>query len=161
MPLFFFHLRTDRGLDRDDVGTPFPDLDTAYLDACRAIPEMLKGLHDGGHDPMRCAFEIADEDGRPLMDVPFAERLTRAINRPPREAASATGPEATEDLISRSAAAVAECQASRRLTAEARALFGSGGARRNASVLEIIALAYGLPEAGGDGSVDAESPARR
>ena len=40
MPRYFFHLRTAAGLEDDELGLEFPGLEAAYLDACRAIPEM-------------------------------------------------------------------------------------------------------------------------
>lgn len=82
MPLYHFHLRTADGLERDDVGSEFAGIEAAYLQACETIPEMMAGLMEAGRDPLRCSFEIADADGRILIEVPFTERLTGQGRRP-------------------------------------------------------------------------------
>ncbi|MER2269466.1 DUF6894 family protein [Methylobacterium oxalidis] len=80
MPHYYFHLRTPHGLQWDEEGVPFTGLDEAYLDVCRAIAEMVVDLIHAGMprvELLRCDFEIADREGRLLMDVPFAEVLDR------------------------------------------------------------------------------------
>lgn len=156
MPLFFFHLRTPRGLDRDDAGTTFPGLDEAYLDVCRAIPDMVGDLLRDGHDPLRCTFEIADDRGRLVMDVPFAERLVKTAARPPRgpnrapnrAAALAPGLGGTaDDLLARAAAAAAEARALRRSIRDTVSAFERTAMRPDASFMDIIARVYALPMA--------------
>ena len=88
MPLFFFHLRTPDGLDRDDAGLEWLDLETAYLEACRAIPGMAAELIGKGVDPMRHAFEIADANDNPLLEVPFNETMRDTRKLPPPDPAS-------------------------------------------------------------------------
>ena len=80
MSFYHFHLRTADGLERDEIGMKHPDLEAAYLDACRAIPSLMAELAQGGHDPGRCAFEITDTADQLLMEVPFLERLTKGQN---------------------------------------------------------------------------------
>lgn len=75
MPLFFFHLRTPEGLDLGDEGLSFPDLDTAYLNACEAIPAMTAEFMARGSNPLAYSFVIADEAGQALLEVPFDECL--------------------------------------------------------------------------------------
>ena len=87
MPLFFFHLRGPEGLGCDEDGLELPDLDTAYLEACRSIPAMTAELQQQHRDPLRYAFVLADVEGRDLMDVPFDE-LTRRHR--PRSAATSS-----------------------------------------------------------------------
>ena len=86
MPLFRFHLRSLAGLESDDEGLHFPDLETAYLEACRAIPGMAVDFVRSGLNPMSYAFEITDAAGRRLIEVPFGERLRdgRRPRRPKR-----------------------------------------------------------------------------
>jgi hypothetical protein len=77
MARYHFHLRTAGGLERDETGLNCPNLEAAYLDACRAIPSLMAELAHKGHDPGRCAFEIHDRADRFLMEVPFLERVIR------------------------------------------------------------------------------------
>jgi hypothetical protein len=88
MPLFRFHLRSLAGLERDDTGLELPDLETAYLEACRSIPEVAADLVREGRSPMFHTFEIVDVAGRRLIEVPFSERLKdgRRPRRPRRPA---------------------------------------------------------------------------
>ncbi|WP_444980403.1 DUF6894 family protein, partial [Methylobacterium soli] len=67
MTLYHFHLRTADGLERDETGMICPDLETAYLDACRAIPALMAEMVLKGHDPAACAFEIRDGTDQLLM----------------------------------------------------------------------------------------------
>lgn len=83
MPRFFFHLRTEIVLEPDPTGLPFPDLERAYLEACRAIPDMAADFIAEGRDPMGFRFEIAGSDGNILLEVPFRE-----LERPRAEAVS-------------------------------------------------------------------------
>ena len=75
MPLFYFHLRTPRRLERDTDGLDRPSLEAAYLEACRAIPDLCVDLLHEGTAPLACAFLICDAAQTELMEVPFNERL--------------------------------------------------------------------------------------
>lgn len=75
LPLFLFHLRTPDGLDEDDLGIELPDLERAYLEAYRAIPETVVDLMRQGVEPRGHAFVIADAAGAVLMEVPLSEPL--------------------------------------------------------------------------------------
>ena len=81
MPLFFFHLRTPEGLEPDQDGLVMADLETAYLQACAAIPDMAAEFMQTGQNPLPYGFVIADAVGETLMEVPFAERMRSS--RPP------------------------------------------------------------------------------
>ena len=83
MPLFYFHLRTPDGLDRDEEGLDIPSLERAYLDACRTIPGLSAEFLEDGRNPLDCAFVIAGADGATLMEVPFHERLRRPFRSAP------------------------------------------------------------------------------
>ena len=109
MPQFYFHLRTPRGLERDQFGLQQPSLDEAYLEACRAIPELCVDLLHEGIAPLACAFVICDAAEAELMEVPFSERLHDG-RRPARTNAM---PEQLECL--------AEVRKGRMLVAEMRA----------------------------------------
>ena len=82
MPLFYFHLRSSIGLERDEIGFECADLDAAYLEACRTIPGLAAELIQGRHNPMEYIFEIADIDGMMLLEVPFTETV-RGARKPP------------------------------------------------------------------------------
>ncbi|KAB1076114.1 DUF6894 family protein [Methylobacterium planeticum] len=80
MPRFFLHFKTPIETHRDEEGSVFPSLEDAYLDVCDAIPDIAadlwrSALRARNDDPIRCSFEIADAQGRILMEVPFAEIL--------------------------------------------------------------------------------------
>ncbi|AWN38170.1 DUF6894 family protein [Methylobacterium radiodurans] len=73
MPLFFFDVRTPRGVEPDDIGSEFGSVEAAYLEACKAIPGMLVDLQREGEHARDLAFEIRDEAGRELWQIPFNE----------------------------------------------------------------------------------------
>jgi hypothetical protein len=75
MPRFFFHLRSQDGLSADETGTDFPCLEEAYLGTCDAILEMAVEMLRARQNPTKDAFEIADDRGNVLMEVPFSEVL--------------------------------------------------------------------------------------
>lgn len=89
MPVFQLHLRRGGAIEADDAGMEFSDLHHAYLEACRAIPDIARETLAAGRDPMACAFVICDAGGRRLLEVRFDEilspaqwRLRRARRRP-------------------------------------------------------------------------------
>jgi hypothetical protein len=97
MPFYYFHLRTAEGLDRDEIGLLYANIEAAYLGACKAIPKLLAELVQGGHDPNCCIFEITDAEGRRLIEVPFLERAKRW--RPPQPPAVSPETRALLDRI--------------------------------------------------------------
>ncbi|MBX9661047.1 MAG: hypothetical protein K2X00_21015 [Nitrospiraceae bacterium] len=77
MPLFFFHLRSPAGLDRDEIGLDLDGLEIAYLEACASIPNMAADLLKRKAKPSQHSFEIMDAADNLLMEVPFSEVLDR------------------------------------------------------------------------------------
>ncbi|MDR7037783.1 hypothetical protein J2X36_002534 [Methylobacterium sp. BE186] len=75
MPLFFFHLLTDDGLEHDDIGLDLESVEVAYLEAMKAIPGVVYDFGARGRRPLHYAFEIVDAEGRHVMKVPFQEIL--------------------------------------------------------------------------------------
>ena len=71
MPLFFFHMRTGRGLDADTIGVDLPDLDAARRQALWAVSDLLRDAALTGRPVPGKAFEIADEEERPVLTVLF------------------------------------------------------------------------------------------
>ncbi len=94
MPIYFFHLRGPAGLERDESGIDFPNIEAAFLDAYRTIPALSAELIGDGLDPFRYAFEIADGDGNPLLEVPFSEPII-VERQPPKPMMQA---QRTDDL---------------------------------------------------------------
>lgn len=83
MPRFFFHLRTDRGLETDSDGVEFSDLDRAIQEAHRAVPGMAADFLTQGRDPMDFCFQITGEDGALLHEFPFRAVLRPGAFQPP------------------------------------------------------------------------------
>jgi hypothetical protein len=125
MPLFFFHLRTPHGLERDAFGLDRPSVEAAYLEACRTIPDLCVDLLNEGAAPLACAFLICDADGTELIEVPFNEQLHDG-RRPGR-------PDPAPEQL----ACLAEVRKGRRLLAEMRAQI----AEMRASAAEMRAAA--------------------
>lgn len=73
MPRYFFHLATDAGYSIDEEGLDFQDLDAAYLDASRAVLDMSVHMLRLQQDPNRHRFDIVDDAGVILIDLPFSE----------------------------------------------------------------------------------------
>jgi hypothetical protein len=117
MPLFFFHLRTPRGLERDPFGLDRPSLEAAYLEACRAIPGVCADLLHEGMAPLACAFLVCDSAGLELLEVPFNERLHdgRRPGRPrpiPEQVACLAEVRKGRQLVAEMRAQIAEMRAS-------------------------------------------------
>lgn len=73
MPLFYFHVRSTAGLEKDQQGLEFDSLDEAIADARRAGAEMLldKAVEESPA-PTESAFEITDVSGKVIARVPFS-----------------------------------------------------------------------------------------
>ena len=70
---FFIHLETDGTLTRDEIGLLYETPELAYLQACRAIPELAAAMLRARQDPMRCRFLIENDKGEEMFEVPFSE----------------------------------------------------------------------------------------
>lgn len=81
MVRFYFHLRLDGRVEKDEQGLNCTDVHEAYLAACRAIPELSASLLARGCDPLRLSLDIATRDGVVVMEVPFAEVLRPRARR--------------------------------------------------------------------------------
>ena len=87
MPTFFFDLRSPIGLDLAELGIEFSDVDTAYLDGCRAVIEMSAEMLRERQDPSALVFEVRNAVGALVMELPFREVLRpgERLHRPTRE----------------------------------------------------------------------------
>jgi len=75
MPRFFFHFTSHDEVGRDEIGTVFPSLEAAYLDAYEAVLGISFEKLRAQDDPTNDGVEIADEGGRILIHIPFSEIL--------------------------------------------------------------------------------------
>ena len=80
MARYFFHLLFPDGASKDDIGTELPNAEAAYLEACETALDLSFEMLRNRSDPSRHAFEVADESGRIIFEIPFAE-VTRPAAR--------------------------------------------------------------------------------
>jgi len=82
LPRFYFHLRGPReALSQDELGVVFPDVETAYLEADRAVSDLAREMIKKGRNPRSYAFEITNASGELLLELPFSETLDRQMGR--------------------------------------------------------------------------------
>jgi len=67
MPHFYFHLRTDDGIDRDFEGMTFPSFDEARNDAAISLAEMIADNLKKHHHGDLQGIDITDERGTLLV----------------------------------------------------------------------------------------------
>lgn len=79
MQRFYFNLRKPWGVERDKVGLALPSAEEAYLRAYKAAPDIaMEVVHRGG-DPDCYSFEVMNEVGQLVWDLPFREALGRIV----------------------------------------------------------------------------------
>lgn len=75
MPRYYFNIRSAGGMIHDPDGSDLPDLTAARLEAEQSARDLLASLlRDGGVIDGQ-VFEITDEDGEVLDEVPFRSVL--------------------------------------------------------------------------------------
>jgi Domain of unknown function (DUF6894) len=82
MPRYFFHLSTPEHYSLDEIGVEYPSVEAAYLGAHQAALDMSVDLLRDHVDPSRHAFDIVDQHGQMLFDLPFSE-VTRPVDHVP------------------------------------------------------------------------------
>ena len=76
MPVFYVdYCRDDGGLETDEDGLEFPNIEAAYLDAYHSAIEIWAESRHAGRDLSGHQFLIRDENGRVLVELPFAEAV--------------------------------------------------------------------------------------
>jgi hypothetical protein len=75
MPLFYFHVRNGLGFTRDEEGKVLPDVEAAREVALRGARSLIAAEVAEGRLDLRGAIEVEDEQGRPVLDLPFAEAV--------------------------------------------------------------------------------------
>lgn len=75
MPIFFFDLCARGRMEANESGIELPSSETAYFQACAAIPPLVSESLRSGDHPRGYSFLVTDEVGRILFDIPFYEVL--------------------------------------------------------------------------------------
>lgn len=81
MPHFFFHFRDEVGLECDELGCEFPDVETAYLEAFAAATSLWTEMLEQRRDPRLARFEVSDADGHSIFELPLSEVLASTTAR--------------------------------------------------------------------------------
>lgn len=84
MARFYFHLATGEDYERDEVGSEHSSANEAYLEAFETAQQMAVDLIRERRNPGRHRFDICDEQGRVVFQVPFTEIVGQRIG--PQEA---------------------------------------------------------------------------
>ena len=81
MPLYFFNVRHrpgSAGLAVDPEGEELADVNAARERALSQARAMIaRERHTFIRDWMDCSFEITDEDGQPVLTVPFSDTVPK------------------------------------------------------------------------------------
>jgi len=72
---FFFNFRQGTSYQTDELGCEFESVEDAYLGAFAAARDIWGELLSKREDPLCCAFEVMDEQGRDLFVLDFSEVL--------------------------------------------------------------------------------------
>jgi hypothetical protein len=75
MPRYFFHLIDGKNRSPDEDGAEYLNLEVAFLDAWKAALDISFEMLSKRDNPSGHRFEIADEVGDVLADLPFTEVL--------------------------------------------------------------------------------------
>ena len=78
MPRFFFSLRCPDGSVIDPDGAEFANPDDAYDAAARTARTLMATDSDPEVDWLRCTFEVADDAGEVVFELPFSEAVEAA-----------------------------------------------------------------------------------
>jgi hypothetical protein len=79
MPRFFLHIKDGHNLIRDEEGIDVPSPAHARAEALVSARELWANAIKAGCDVGADAFVIADQDGKQLTFVSFAEVLPRRL----------------------------------------------------------------------------------
>ncbi|MCF4124524.1 DUF6894 family protein [Methylobacterium sp. SyP6R] len=80
MPRYFFHVRHGTGSDGlalDPEGDELAGPEAARAHALMVARDLITRVRlHAVRDWFACSFEVTDEDGRPVMTVPFSDTVT-------------------------------------------------------------------------------------
>src|SRR5215467_13680215 len=81
MAHFHFNFRQGETYTVDEEGCEFRNAEEAYLGAFNAAQDLWHEMLVNRQDPLLCAFEITDDEGRCLFTLPFGEVLDACRGR--------------------------------------------------------------------------------
>lgn len=84
MPLYFFHIHNSIGFVEDEEGRELPDLDTARAEGLKGVRSILAEDVSKGHLDLDGRLDIADEQGRLVLTISFAEAVALSCQPEPR-----------------------------------------------------------------------------
>ena len=76
MTRFFFNYRLGEDYVRDEEGTDLADIHAARAEAVKDARHLMSRSILDGHDVSKRVFEICDETGRVLLELPFVEAIS-------------------------------------------------------------------------------------
>ncbi|MBV8839345.1 MAG: hypothetical protein JO000_22660 [Alphaproteobacteria bacterium] len=83
MPRYFFHLISPEERSDDESGCELPNAERAYLEVYQAALDISFEMLRTRRDPSALRFEVMNDNGDLLFDLPFVEAL-----RPTRRVAT-------------------------------------------------------------------------
>lgn len=78
MPLYFFHLISPAERCTDETGCELPNVERAYLEVYQAALDISFEMLRSRRDPSSLRFEVTNQAGDILFDLPFLEALRPA-----------------------------------------------------------------------------------
>jgi hypothetical protein len=84
MARYYFHLVTGEDYERDEIGSEHADANEAYLEAFDSAQQLTLDLIRDRVNPGRHRFDVCDERGNIVFQVPFTEIYRERIG--PHEA---------------------------------------------------------------------------
>jgi hypothetical protein len=75
MPQFYFNLVSGGERMTDDLGLELPSVEVAYLEAYRGALDVIHDMLRDRQDPTGYRFEVTDDRGRVLLELPFSEAM--------------------------------------------------------------------------------------
>lgn len=83
MPSYFFHIHDAGEIIRDEEGSVLPDVQSARTEAIQSARDILAEHVRAGDVVDGRRFEVADETGKVLFVVPFADLVRLHEGDPP------------------------------------------------------------------------------
>jgi hypothetical protein len=75
MPRYYLHMRNERTVE-DAEGLFFEDAEAARNEAIRSARDILAAEVRQGRLSLKGSIEVADENGQPILTVPFREAVS-------------------------------------------------------------------------------------
>ena len=83
IPRFYFNQATRQGYIEDPDGSELPDLEAARAEAILGARHLWAAAIVEGKDLTGERFEVSDEDGRVVLEVPFVDALPPGLRLKP------------------------------------------------------------------------------